>query len=199
MGVGALTCAYPLFIMSEVAICNSALIKIGAGRINSLDDSAKGAVLCKEQYSKIRDELLESHPWNFAIKRVSLAQLVTGPTYGYTYQYQLPTDCLRVLVLSEEATEFKVEGRYLLTDDESITISYIAQITDTSIFPPMFKDLIARRLASEIAYAMTNSATMTQNMWALYESALPRVRSRDAMEGTPDSLFNRTDWLNSRW
>ena len=43
---------------SEVAICNSALIKIGAAEITSLSDVNKRAQLCNEQYSKLRDELL---------------------------------------------------------------------------------------------------------------------------------------------
>ena len=58
---------------SEVAICNSALIKIGAAEITSLSDVNKRAQLCNEQYSKLRDELLRSHPWNFAIARKVLS------------------------------------------------------------------------------------------------------------------------------
>ena len=42
---------------TEVSICNSALIKVGAERITSLSDSNKRAQLCSEQYSKMRDEV----------------------------------------------------------------------------------------------------------------------------------------------
>tara|TARA_R100001530_G_scaffold114015_1_gene80959 strand:+ start:206 stop:1021 length:816 start_codon:yes stop_codon:yes gene_type:complete len=58
---------------SEVAICNSALIKLGAAEISSLSDTNKRAQLCNAQYSKLRDELLRSHPWNFAIGRKVLS------------------------------------------------------------------------------------------------------------------------------
>jgi len=54
------------------AICNSALLKIGASTIVSLSDSSVEAEACNEQYTKLRDELLRSHPWNFAMKRVFL-------------------------------------------------------------------------------------------------------------------------------
>ena len=55
------------------AICNSALIKIGASKIAALSDTNKRAILCNEQYPKLRDDLLRSHPWNFAIKRKVLS------------------------------------------------------------------------------------------------------------------------------
>lgn len=55
-------------------ICNSALTKIGAATISSISDTNKRALLCNEQYAKLRDDLLRSHPWNFAIKRAYLAK-----------------------------------------------------------------------------------------------------------------------------
>jgi len=51
------------------AICNSALIKIGAAVIVSITDTNKRAQLCNEQYTKLRDDLMRSHPWNFARAR----------------------------------------------------------------------------------------------------------------------------------
>lgn len=58
---------------SDVAICNSALIKLGVAEITSLSQNVKRAQLCDEQYPKVRDELLRNHVWNFAIKRKVLA------------------------------------------------------------------------------------------------------------------------------
>ena len=54
--------------MSEVSICNSALIKLGASRIASLTEDSKEAKLCYEQYPILRDEVQASHPWNFCTK-----------------------------------------------------------------------------------------------------------------------------------
>ena len=68
-------------ITSPVEICNSALIKVGAGRILSLNDDSERALLMKEQYPKLRDDLIFAHPWNFATKRETLAASVTPPLY----------------------------------------------------------------------------------------------------------------------
>ena len=84
---------------TETSICNSALIKIGADRINSMTETNRRAQLCNEQYSKVRDEVLRSHPWNFAITRAEFSQLTTTPSFGYNYEYSIPSDCLRILSL----------------------------------------------------------------------------------------------------
>ena len=82
---------------SETDIANSALAEIGARRITSLSDDSDSVRVCKEQFNNIRDSLLESHPWNFAIKRLQLGKLATSPEFGFDNQFQLPSDCLRVL------------------------------------------------------------------------------------------------------
>jgi hypothetical protein len=58
-------------------ICNSALIKCGSKPISSITDSNKRAELCTTMYPKVRDKLLRSHPWNFAIRRMPLAYYQT--------------------------------------------------------------------------------------------------------------------------
>jgi hypothetical protein len=53
-------------------ICNSALIKCGSKTITSISEANKRAELCTIMYPKVRDKVLKSHPWNFAIKRAAL-------------------------------------------------------------------------------------------------------------------------------
>ena len=74
---------------SAVQICNNALIKLGANTITSLSDDTKPARLCNKIYTVLRDDLLRSHPWNFAIGRSSLAQLVDAPAFGFSFQYRV--------------------------------------------------------------------------------------------------------------
>ena len=118
---------------SPVQICNAALLKLGAERINSLTENNKRARVFNERYNSIRKEVLRAHPWNFAIRRASLAKLPDAPAYEYGSQYQLPNDCLRVLeteadrlnvtgdFLGNHPTKYKIEGRLLLTDGTSVT------------------------------------------------------------------------------
>ena len=138
---------------TETSICNSALIKVGAQRILSLDESNERARLCKEQYEKNRDELLFAHPWNFATARAELAPTVTEPIFGSLKQFQLPTNVLRVYGtnLSPEQ-DWTVEGRLLLADAETIKIKFIRNDVPTSEYPPSFIEVLATKIAADIAF-----------------------------------------------
>jgi hypothetical protein len=182
---------------SVVGICNSALIKIGASRITSLSDGTKNAILCNEQYEKLRDEVLQSHPWNFALKRQALGQDVTAPIFDYAYRYLLPDDCLRVL-RTEDDTEHKIEGRYLLSDESTVKILYISQVTEVTEFSPIFREVLAARIACELAYSLAQSSQLAEKMLEFYEAQLRRARTFDAQEGTPGHI-TADSWLNSRF
>ena len=94
---------------SVVQICNSALNQLGAASITSLTDNSKNARLCNERYATVRDAVFRSHPWNSLIKRQQLAQDTATPAYGFSYQFTLPSDCLRLLNLDAYNSDHKVE------------------------------------------------------------------------------------------
>ena len=87
---------------SVVQICNSALNQLGAASITALTDNSKNARLCNERYTVVRDAVFRSHPWNSLIKRQQLAQTTNTPAYGFSYEFALPSDCLRVLKALED-------------------------------------------------------------------------------------------------
>lgn len=89
---------------SDVDISNTALSHLGAraqvAAISPPDGSVE-AGYCARFYPIARRELIESHNWSFAKKRVALAE-VTNVSTVWGYAYALPADCitpLRVLQL----------------------------------------------------------------------------------------------------
>lgn len=82
---------------SKITICNRALSKLGADRITSLDDDNKAARAMKSAFDFVRDAELRAHVWNFSVKRAELAALASVPVWGYSYEYALPTDFLKLL------------------------------------------------------------------------------------------------------
>lgn len=85
---------------SEPDICNIALGRIGVDRtIASLNEASKEARNCKRFYPLARDEVLEKHPWAFALRVKPLALLPTAPGLlpGFAYAYALPADAASVL------------------------------------------------------------------------------------------------------
>ena len=190
--------------VSVVDICNSALYKVGASRISSLTEQNKAARICNDIFSKIRDEVLRAHPWNFATKRIQLARETTVPTFGFNYQYGLPSDCLRVLGVSPDSNigttpkvYHKIEGRKLLCNDEQVFISYIFKETNTGNYDPNFVEGLAFRLAQELAYPMVQSSELTDRMKINYREWLADARTFDAQEGAPEDVIDDT-FLDAR-
>ena len=184
---------------TEVSICANALRRLGDDPIVSLTDDTERARLCNAFYSEARDDVLRSHPWNFSITRQQLSQLSATPLYQYSYQYALPTDpyCLRVLEMEYSDYVFKIEhlagtGRVLLTDEGTAKIIYIARVTDTAQFDSLFIDTLTAKLSVDLAYPVTGSVQLQQNMQKLFESKLREARSVDGQEGFIDNLVSDT-------
>jgi len=136
--------------VSAVEICNRALNALGQSAITALTDDTTRAELCQRFYTDLRDELLQDHPWNFAIRRASLAASATEPDFEWTYQYPLPTGCLRVLSVftADTSDQWEVEGGMILSDlSAPLEIRYVTNIVTENNFPPAFVTALSLRLA----------------------------------------------------
>lgn len=191
---------------SVVAICNTALDLLGADAITSIDDDNKQGRLCNRNYAKVRDAVLRAYPWNCAIARASLPALGDAPAFEFDRQFALPEGpdpayCLRVLSIDGEVEfglRYKIEGRRILTSEAApLDIIYISRITDPALFDPLLADAISARLALDLAYPLTGSASLGQSMSEVYNQKLGEARAVDAQEGTPDE-FTAPGWLESR-
>ena len=83
---------------SEVEICNLALGHLGdTATVASLDppEGSAQAEHCARFYPIARDMMLQAHAWNFATRRIQLAQLGEAP-YGWAYSYARPFGALDV-------------------------------------------------------------------------------------------------------
>ena len=143
---------------SVVDMCNSALNLLGASTISSLTEDTKNARLCNQRYEPIRNRVFRSHNWNCLIKRVQLAQDSTGPVIEYTYGYQLPSDCLRVLKVHNGTTDsiasaldYKVEGRKIVTDEGTVYLIYVAIDTDPTNYDSYLYEAVSHQLAADLA------------------------------------------------
>ena len=188
---------------SSTSICNSALVKIGADRISSLSDNNKRAIYCNEQYTKIRDEVLISHPWNFAIARKAFAQTINTPVMDYSYEYTIPSDVLRILSIeSEWPWEVGINAagtaKVLLTDASEVNCKYIKKVEDTTLYTPIFDECLAARLAADLAYGLVQNLALQEQMLKFYEKILGQARSFDAQEQSVQQVI-ADDWLNSRF
>lgn len=175
--------------LTETAICNLALGHLGEGPISSINDDTTAARACLLHFEPCRDATLRAHRWNFAVERVKLDD-ATAPAFGWDYQFDLPSDCLRVLEVngSEEgdliSEPWVVEGRKLLTDAYSANVVYVKQITDVTLFDPLFVEAFALRLAVALSEVIRGTTDKTGELLTAYERVTaPLARRIDANEG----------------
>jgi len=176
---------------SVVDICNSALNLLGASTITQLTEDSKNARLCNQRYEPIRDRMFRSHSWNCLTKRVQLAEDSSAPVVEYTNQFTLPSDCLRVLKIHNGTTDsiassldYAVEGRKIKTDEGTVFLVYIAKIIDPNEYDTYLVEALAAALAADLAYAITNNATLAKNYEATAEERLREARFIDATENS---------------
>ena len=185
---------------TDVELCNIALYRVGAEKITALSDSNKRAKICNDIYAFERDLLLREHPWNFATKRVALVITGATPVFGFTQEFTLPADYIRIIdheYSSYDTFHYRIEGGLLLCDESTIKIEYIYKVTDTSTFDEKFTEVLALRIASRLAYALVNSNTLQERIFNEAERGLSMARLFDAQEGGSRQLM-KSDWTNSR-
>jgi hypothetical protein len=159
--------------------------------------------LCKSAYDDILDEVLREHNWNFAVTRQALNKDGSGtPLYQFSNQFILPTlPKFLKLISIENNPDFRLESNFILANEETLNIRYVARVTDTNRYDPIFIEALSARLASEIAFALTSDSTggtLTQRMQQEYLLALSRARDVDFQEDNQKALTN-SQWNNSRF
>jgi hypothetical protein len=177
---------------SVIEICNKALSLLGQKPIVSLEDDSNEAFACRLHWPLLRDEVLEGHRWNCVTTRASLARLSSAPAFGYTYQFQLPSDCLYITRTEPECL-FEIEGRKLLTDETEVDIVYTKSEEDSTKYSPQLAAAFSFLLASELAPGMTSSNSEAERLLAIGKDKL------DAAMGTDGQQGKRPDQRPSKW
>lgn len=182
---------------SVVQIVNNALVKIGANAILTLTEDSEAARAANLIYEQVRDACIRDHVWNFAVNRLELAQNSVAPAFGFAYQYNVPSDCLRVLQMEDVDMFYKIEGGKLLTDEGTAKILYLARVEDVNLFDAMFVEALSARLAAELSVTLSESNTLYSNMMEMYQRKVADARSMDAQESGYLEVVADT-WLDSR-
>jgi len=186
---------------SDVGIANAALRKLGQGPITAFSENSKAARLANERYAEVRDELLYRHPWNFAMKRESLAASSTAPVWGFTSAYPLPADYIRMHEVNgedENTAKWKVEDGAIVTDlPAPLQVRYVYQVTDANRMSIGFREALASQLASDWAEDITGDDNVVTDKAGKARLAVAQARSNDGQEGTPDAIES-DEWLVAR-
>jgi hypothetical protein len=190
---------------SKTSVINQALVLLGQNLILSNLENEKAGRLGNYFYDQARDAVLRSHPWRFAQKMRSLSAETAGPEFKYEYKYALPPDCLKVIMTDDDVfydasnkrERWEVQGRFLLTDLNSIKIQYTSKVTETTLFDPLFVQCLSAYLAHLIAPGIQGDRKTAIDLLEIFRLYLRHAKSVDAQEGTPEKPIDN-QWLESR-
>jgi hypothetical protein len=199
-------------------ICNQALGRIGAKRINDYDDDTDTkpeAIQCRLHYAQTRDALQRSHLWVFNKGRVQLSRDTATPAFEYDYQFLLPSDYLRARYIYDansgthnalswysHSLETKSDGtRVLLIDTSDTTINFVysRRITDAAVFDALYIELLVLKLAKKLVTPLSGG---NKNIMREIKDDLndlePRVRALDRNEGMGTRRDDQAWWNDAR-
>lgn len=195
---------------TAVDICNLALSILGdSGDVTSIKppDGSPQAGHCARWYPLALRKLFEEHDWSFAIRRSRGVELsnVDEDIYEWKHSFLLPSDCVRLLRVSEVGREgmpldFEVElyesnsGRAVFTDAKDIVLTYVSYVDTASIFPTYFVQALTLLLASFLLGPVKRSDSTSDvavRLLQQYEAALSRAKTADSKAGVHR---HRAEW-----
>jgi hypothetical protein len=181
-------------VNSITDVGNLALDLLSAGTVQDVENpTSTTEELLNRWYDVCRKKLLRSHPWNFATKRIILAASTPAPQFGYTSQYRLPADCVRILSVADlegnpiATTSYHVENGFILYEGDAgqLRLSYIYDITDVTQMDAMFVDLLAADLAVSIAFKVTEANSDISRLVELHKMKMAQAKAIDGQERPP--------------
>lgn len=170
--------------MDQLDIVNRALLKCGLPLAASLNDCDWNASLVFEAVSH---ECLRNFAWNFATEFEQLTPQGT-PRFGFERAYALPAACLRVIDvhcahdLRSPKARYQVAGKKLFTQVVPCYLRYVSAAIPCEDWPTDFCNVVAARIACEIAPLSTQTSSMTPQLMQGYALALAEAQATDARE-----------------
>lgn len=199
----------------QVEIVNRALTKLGAGRIASISDNNKRAIVMESLWDTVRKSELAKRRWSFSITRAALPASATVPAWGFAKTYPLPADYLSLVQVNdffvdpnfqdytnEDNSAWKIENvddlPSILTDFTApLKIRYVKDITDPGLFHSLFVEVFASKLAYEGCEEITNSNAKRQAAMDDYMMALKEGVRNNAIELPPQGYADGS-WMLGR-
>lgn len=196
--------------VSKAQICNIALAHINQTetQISNLDtDTGTIAIQCRIHYDIAREFVLADHHWNFAKKRVLLADIGSPPN-TWLYRYDYPSNCLKMreierLTRADLPIPYEVEddgsetGLSVVTDKDAATGIYTYNVKNVALFSPSFVAAFGWYLASELAPALTGDLKRQEAVLTVYRNYMNAAQATDSDEGSSDPELD-SPWERAR-
>jgi hypothetical protein len=175
---------------TAVSICSNALLMLGDKPINSLEEGSDRARLAANLWPDLRDFVLRSHPWNCAVKRVTLNPQSTPPDFDFEYSFLMPGDWLRTLQVGQrgERPEYQIEGKTILMHESVCRLRYIWRNDNPATWDSMLVHAMTMVMKAVFAYPITQAGSIEQLAVSVLAPILKQARAVDGQEDDVDYI-----------
>lgn len=178
--------------ITQTDIINKALTLVGASTVISISDDSENARVLSRVYEIALRSILSECKWNFATKRSNLSSVPDTLDFddvGESYVYVKPTDMIRIYSTNPVNASWREEGDYIMSDSAGLGVRYVYYLDTPSKYPSYFLDAFIDKLASDICYAIVNSASLAQTFFEKYvKVSLPKAVSANSQTGVQQVL-----------
>lgn len=177
---------------TDISICTTALLLVGANEIETFTDSTREARICDQLYQTTKQSLLQTHPWKFSLAFTELARTDLATTsseyeFGYLYEYTLPPDFLRLIKKDGLQNDYRIVGSKLYSNDSDVHILYQYDVSETK-FPAYFTRALEIKMAELLAAALIQDETQVQIWAGLSRQELIRAKNIDGTQSPPEGM-----------
>lgn len=180
---------------TDVNLCATALVKLGARPIASFDEPTAEAETAARLYPVVRDATLMAHPWSFTLAQAALLRLPEQPAGDFAFAFALPPDILRTISAgtagSGRGLVYRVFGGRLHADSDTVLLTYQRRPAENE-FPAYFVPALVARLAAEFCLPLTENAARAEVLTRLADTELKLAKLIDSQQATPKRVEDFT-------
>ncbi len=169
------------------SIINQALVRLGERTIT--DMSLPIGEIVSSVYDTVKDTLLASHRWRFAMKKVALSESSGDPVNEWGNHFDLPDDMV-LLITTYPVSSYEIYEDKLLTNAGSVSVDYVYDPGEKK-YPAYFVNAFAKQLSADTALAITHDKTLHELITVEAESAAAAARNRDSQGRPPTAIISR--------
>jgi hypothetical protein len=189
---------------TQATVLQNALRLLGEPSNVGVDSDKKIVREIMSGWDDVAGRLFESHPWN-AFKSVAQLVQTTPAVPGWQYTFNQPTNCRRVIhvsdILDEDSypIEYTWQAGKVLSNHDPTYCWFVdgAYITQVGGWPQTFADLFAAHLASEV-YPVNDEGDATRSR--IDSAVVERAIAAKAFDGSTDPIVRakQGEYLRSR-
>ena len=183
----------------DIKIINRAFIKMGENPISSVNELQQGSMV-RVIYDDIRRSLLSMYTWRFAVKSANLAPLDEEPNTLHKYVFKLPDDYLTMLKKGDfykfpdlrdlkmsSREEYEIFGDRIEASVNPLKIYYVGDVTETRLYPALFTEAMAAKIASELTVKVHQNASLKQMLESEFVNYIGlAMQNNDIIQDTQD-------------